>query len=536
MKPHINIFILPFIFHLLYIATGISHAVAQDLDTIYTIIFEGGYVYDGLGNRPTVADVGTIGNRIVAIGDLTGARAGHRIDVTGMAVVPGLIDIHSHADNGVFDQPLAENYTRQGVTTAIGGQDGASPYPVGAFLARLEAIPPAINFGMLVGHGTVRQVVLGNDDRDPTAAELQRMQALVAKGMEEGALGLSSGLEYTPGVYAETEELVALAQTTARYGGIYISHIRDEGGKLLESVEEVIRIGEEGDLPAQVTHHKVVGPDRWGLSEVSLGLIEKARRRGIDVASDVYPYAASSTSLSIIFPMWSLEGTEEALTERLNDAETRARIKEAIADHLNTERGGRPSVVVMANCPWNTELNGMSLADLLEERDRPVTVEGAAELAMEIQSKGGCQVVLHSMSEDDVRRIMRHPTTMIVSDGGIPAFNAGVPHPRNYGTFARVLGRYVREWKVLSFEEAIQKMTSMPARRLGFEDRGVLLAGAVADITVLDPAAVIDHATFAEPHQYATGILHVLVSGQFAIRDGEPTGLRPGRVLRNQSE
>ena len=536
MKLIFYTFCTVLVFGMLSTPSSMQRAIAQDLDDIFTVILEGGSVYDGLGNAPSVADIGILADRIVAIGDLKDRRAGIRIDVRGLAVVPGLIDIHSHADGGIIDRPLAENYTRQGVTTAIGGQDGSSPHPFGEYLARLEATPSSINFGMLVGQGTVRSLVMGNENRDPAPDELTRMQALVAEAMKEGALGLSSGLEYTPGTYAKTEEIIALARTTAYYGGIYISHIRDEGGKLLESVEEVIRIGEEGGLPAQVTHHKVVGPDRWGRSEASLRLIDEARGRGVDAASDVYPYAASSTGLTILFPGWSLEGTREAQDDRLTDPDTHTRIKDAIATHLITERGGKPSVVVMSHCTWDTSLNGKSLADLLEEQGRPVTVYEAAELAIEIQSRGGCQVVLHSMSEEDVRRIMRHPSTMIASDGGIPAYNVDVPHPRSYGSFARVLGRYVREWHVLSFEEALFKMTGLPAQRLGLKDRGVLREGAVADIAVLDPTAVIDNATFAEPHQYATGVLHVLVSGQMVLHAGEPTGTRPGRVLRNQSK
>ncbi len=502
-------------------------------DPAFTVILEDGAVYDGSGDAPVTADVGLRGDRIAAIGDLSDRQAGLRLDVSGLAVVPGFIDIHSHGDGDVFERPLAENYLRQGVTTIIGGQDGGSPYPIGEYLARLEAQPAALNVGLFVGHGTLRARVMGGEDRAPTDEEMKRMKAMVAAAMKDGAFGLSTGLEYTPGMYADTEELIRLAQVAASYGGIYISHIRDEGGRLLESVREVIRIAEEAGLPGQVTHHKVVGPDRFGRSKASLRLIDEARRRGTDVSSDVYPYAASSTGLTILFPDWSKEGGEENLATRLEDPEARPRIKTAIADHLDAERGGDPATVVMSSCSWNPALNGKSLAGILEERGRPAGVGQAAELAMELQAEGGCRVVLHSMSEEDLQRIMSHPMTMIASDGGIPAFGEGVPHPRSYGTFARVLGRYVREQHVLSFPEAIRKMTRLPAERLGLTQRGRLRVGAVADVAVLDPDTVIDHATFADPHQYATGVQHVFVAGQAVLLHEELTGARPGRALRS---
>ena len=506
----------------------------------FTVILEGGTVYDGLGGDPVVTDVGLRGERIAAIGDLSGQQAGVRIEVQGLAVMPGFIDIHSHAssssfqNSGIARQPGAENYLRQGVTTVFGGQDGGSAFPIGAFLDQLDAAPAAINFGMFVGHGTIRAQVLGGANRAPTEAELKRMQAMVRTAMQEGAFGLSSGLEYTPGLFATTEELIALAQASAPYNGLYISHIRDEGSKLLESVAEVIRVGEEGGVSAQVTHHKVIGPSRWGNTEASLRLIDEARARGVDVASDQYPYTASSTGLTILFPAWSKEGGQEALVQRMRDTQTRTRLQQEIIDHINAERGGDPSTIVTANCGWDASYNGKSLADILEEQNRPITVAQAADLAMDLQARGGCQGVFHSMSEDDVRRVMQHPMTMISSDGGIPALGVGVPHPRNYGTFARVLGHYVRDQRILSFAEAIRKMTSLPAQRLGLTARGVLRPGAYADLTVLDPATIIDNATFAQPHQYATGVHYVFVNGIAVMRDSTLTNARPGHTLRSQ--
>lgn len=508
-------------------------------DTVFTVILEGGRVYDGLGGAPVTADVGLFGDRIAALGDLAGRRAGLRVDVHGLAVVPGFVDIHSHAvrgtpeRSGLFQRPLAENYVRQGVTTAIGGPDGGSAYPIGELLAHFEVVPSAINFGTFVGHGTVRRMVLGNEARPPTPQELQRMRSLVDRAMRDGAFGLSTGLKYVPGAYAETEEVIELAKVVGRYGGIHISHMRDEGLQIFASVEETIRIGEEARIPTQITHHKIVGKDTWGQSRETLRRVDEARARGVDVSIDQYPYVASSTGLSVLFPAWALEGDEENLRARLRHPDDRARIKKAILFNLEKDRGGGDAANVMvASCSWDPTLNGKNLAQILRERHQPVNLDRAAELAMELQERGGFQGIFFAMSEDDVTRIMQYPFTMIASDGGIPAPGQGVPHPRNYGTFARILGRYVREQQVLPFHEAIRKMTSLPASRISLHDRGVLRVGAMADIAVLDPETITDVATFQQPHQYALGVRHVFVNGVAVLLDEIMTGARPGRALR----
>ncbi len=511
-------------------------------DTSYTTILSGGMLYDGLGHDPVVADIGFVGEKIVAFGDLSAFDAPVERDVTGLAVVPGFVDVHSHASgsnyarSGLRRHPEAENYIRQGVTTVIVGQDGTSAYPIDEFLKTVDRNPRTINLGTTVGHGTIRAIVMGNRDRKPTDGELKKMKSMVVESMEAGAFGLSSGLEYTPGAYAETDELIELVKAGAPFGGIYTSHMRDEGGKLLDSVAETIQIGEEGGLAPHITHHKVIGKERWGNSEASLHLLENARRRDIDVMSDVYPYTASSTGINILFPATSKEGNRQARLARLRDPEKRIFIRNDIVEHLKAERGSDPSTIVVANCTWNKDHNGKSLSAILVEREREVNLVNAAELAMELEEKGGCMGVFHSMSEDDVQRIMKHPTTMIASDGGVPSMGVGSPHPRNYGTFARVLARYVLELEVLSFDEAIRKMTSLPAFRLGMTDRGHLKVGAVADVVVLDPSAIQDHATFEKPHQYATGVQHVFVSGQAVLLDGQVTGNKPGKVLRRSRD
>lgn len=505
----------------------------------FNLVLEGGSVWKGWGSKPLVADIGIRGDRITAIGDLSGLAAEQRISVDGLAVVPGFVDVHSHAvrgtreESGIFKHPNAENYIRQGVTTVIGGPDGGSELSIGTLLNDLENTPASINFGTFIGHNTVREAVMGREDRAPTTVELNAMKQLVKRAMQDGAFGLSSGLKYIPGAYSETGEVIELAKISGAYGGIYISHMREEGLDLIKSVEETIRIGEEANLPAQITHHKAMGVEMWGASAETLALVDAANARGVDVSSDQYPYAASSTGISVLFPAWSLAGTREVQLARLSDPETRARVKEGVVFNLIHDRGGDdPSRIAIANCEWDVSLNGKNFAEVLVERGQPVNMDAAAELAMEIQENGGCSGVFHAMSEDDVARIMQHPRTMIASDGGIYVAGEGVPHPRNYGSFARVLAYYVRDTQTLSMGEAIYKMSKMPAQRIGLSDRGRIQVDAMADIAVMDLDRVQDHASFDKPHQYATGVLHVLVNGELVLKNGQMTGKRPGRSLR----
>jgi dihydroorotase/N-acyl-D-amino-acid deacylase len=505
------------------------------------VLLVGGTVYDGQDRDAVIADVGIGGDRIVAIGDLGEYPADLRLDVGGLIVAPGFIDIHSHAlranesRSGIFLWPDAENLIRQGVTSVIGGPDGSSPLPVDDSFARLEASPAAVNFGTFVGQGSIRSLVVGLDDRPATEDELQLMRDEIEKAMLSGAFGLSSGLLYAPGSFAPAEEVIELAKVAAKYNGIYISHMRNEALGLLDSVRETIRIGEEGGLPAQLTHHKAMGAPMWGRSDESLALVDAANARGVDVSIDQYPYPASSTGLRAVFPNWSLDGGNKRLNARLDDPEQRARVKEGIVFSMVNERGGNdPAKVSLANCSWNPSLNGLNLAEVLRQREVAVTIENAAELVMDLQRAGGCSCVYHAMSDEDVDRIMQHPKTMIASDGGIMAPGDGRPHPRNYGTNARVLGRYVRERGVLSMQSAIHKMTRMPADRINLSDRGRLEVGAMADVVVLNEDEVIDKASFEDPHQYAEGVHHVFVNGEAVLLDKTMTGARPGRVLRSQ--
>ncbi len=498
----------------------------------YDVLIMNGKVYDGAANPWSYADIAIKGDTIVAIGKLAGATAVTRVDAQGMAVAPGFIDIHSHGGHGLESVPTAENYLREGVTTMVEGPDGSSHVPLKPFFDKLTAHPVSINVASFIGHGTVRTQVIGLVNRQATPEELDKMRALVRQGMLDGAVGLSTGLFYVPANYANTEEVIALAKVVAPMGGFHESHMRDESDNILDAVRETIRIGEEGGLPTQITHHKIVGTRNWGRSAQTLKLVEEARARGIDVSIDQYPYTATSTGLAALFPQWSQEGGQKALVERLSAPQTRAKIKAEIVSNLAEGRGGGdPKNVVIVTCGFDKSLAGKSLRQLTEERGVPVTFENAAETAIALQTKGSCGAVYHAIGEPDVEQIMKSPYTMIASDGDIPIFGQTAPHPRSYGTFARVLGVYVRERHVISMEQAIHKMSGMPAARLQLPDRGLIKIGMKADVVVFDPGKVIDKATFEKPHQYSEGFRDVLVNGKLALRDGKVTEERAGRVL-----
>ncbi|MGE3887526.1 MAG: amidohydrolase family protein [Vicinamibacterales bacterium] len=507
----------------------------------FDLVIRGGRVVDGTGNPWFVADVGIKGDTIAAVRpglDAAGARV---IEAKGLVVSPGFVDVHSHVEpreggEDMIGNPAAENNVRQGVTTVMGGPDGGGPVDVGGFLDKVTAAKPAINVGVFIGHGSVRGEVVGQANRPATPAELEKMRELVRAGMRAGAFGLGTGLFYVPGNYAPLEEVIELARVAGEFGGIHQSHMRDEAARVLDSVRDTIAIGERGGLPTQVTHHKIIGKANWGRSVDTLRLIDEARARGVDATIDQYPYTASSTSIQGgLVPQWAQEGGREKMLAGLRDEATRGKVLEAIATNIETDRGGGdPGNVVLAACAWDPSLAGKSLAQVLRDRGRPVTIQRAAELVVEIVEKGGCSAVYHAINEEDLVRIMMHPATMIASDAapGVPVFGRNVPHPRAYGTFARVLGVYVREKKVLTLEEAVPKMSGFPAARMGLLDRGIIRPGLKADLVVFDPATVKDMATFEKPHQYAVGVSSVLVNGQLALADGKPTGTRAGTVLR----
>lgn len=498
----------------------------------YDVLITNGRIVDGTGNPWFYGNIAVKGDSIAAIGKLTGATAKETVDAHGMVVSPGFTDIHSHGRRGIFEVPTAENYLREGVTTFIEGPDGSSAVPLKPFFDRLAATPVSVNVASFIGHGSIRTEVMGLVNRKATPEEIEKMKGIARQGMLDGAVGLSTGLFYVPGNYAATEEVIELAKVVGALGGFHESHMRDETDHIVDSVKETIRIGEEGHLPTQITHHKVVGLSNWGQTATTLRLVEEARARGVDVSIDEYPYTASSTGIAALFPQWSQAGGRAALVERLDAPATREKIRNEIITNIRDGRGGGDAKnIVIASCAFDRTLAGKSLAELTRARGVAVTNENAADTAIELQRKGSCSAVYHAIGEEDVERVMKSPYTMIASDGDIPVFGQAAPHPRSYGTFARVLAVYVREKHVLTLEEAVRKMSGMPADRLNFGDRGMLKPGMKADIVIFDPAKVEDKSTFEKPHQYSAGFEYVLVNGQMTLKAGQVTAARPGRVL-----
>lgn len=499
----------------------------------YDLVLRNGRVVDGSGSPWYRADVAIRGGTIIEVAPSIRGQGSREIDVGGQVIAPGFIDVHTHADRGIFQVPTADNYVRQGVTTIIAGPDGSSALPLGPWLDSIDALPLTLNVGSMLGQGTLRGRVIGSVDRAATTAEVNRMRQLAEEAMRAGAFGLSTGLFYVPGAFTPTEEVIELARVVGQLGGVHISHIRDEAAGVVESVRETIRIGEEGGLPTQVTHHKVIGPGYWGASTRTLQLVDEARARGVDVTLDQYPYTASSTSIqAALLPTWALEGGLARAQARLADPAQRARIRDESARIIELERGGgNPENVVLADCSWDPSLAGRTLGDVIELRGLERSLHGAADAAFWLTEQGGCQAVFHAIDEQDVARIMRHPASMIASDGEVVVFGRARPHPRSYGTFARVLSVYVREQGVLSLEEAVRKMSAFPAQRLGLTDRGLVRPGMTADLAVFDPTRVRDLATFEDPHQYAVGFALVIVNGEIVVETDRVTEARPGRVL-----
>ena len=509
-----------------------QHATARQggLQPAFDLIIAGGQIVDGSGSPWVRGDVGISAGRIARIGSLAAATATRRIDASGLIVAPGFIDPHAHAREGLFTLPTAEGYLYQGITTVVDGNDGSSPLPLEPFLAKAEAARFSPNLAMFAGHGSIRQQVMGSANRKATPAEIEKMQALVRDAMRSGALGLSTGLAYVPGTYSATDELIALSVTARSLGGIYTSHMRDEGAGVLDSVKETLQIGEGARIPVHISHHKVGGRRQFGQSVQSLALLDAARARGVDVTFDVYPYTASHTGLSLIFPRWAL--ADDGLNARLANPKMRGEVKNGMLDFIEERFGDDPARIQLARCGFDPSLGGKTIADLLTAAGQPLTQPAAAEMVIELQLKGGCSAIFHAYDEADVERLMRSPLAIIGSDGSLTRLGDGAPHPRAFGTYPRVLGRYVRDRTVLGLEDAVRKMTSFPAARLGLADRGLLREGFAADVTVFDAATIADRATFTDPHHYSEGIRYVLVNGVLVMDHGTHTGAMPGKVLR----
>jgi N-acyl-D-amino-acid deacylase len=530
----------------------------------FDLVIKNGRVIDGTGSPYCRSDIGIVKGKIVKIGRIN-TRAPKEIDANNLIVSPGFIDLHSHTDMFILPFPEAESFILQGVTTQVGGNCGLGLAPINKktlpllqrylepslqvgydygwdwntlanLYERIEKQGTSINLIPLVPQGAVRLAVKGFDTTPASKSEMRQMKKLVAEGLEWGAFGMSTGLIYAPGSYSTTEELIELASVLPEYGGIYASHIRNEGVRLMESAEEAIKIGELNDIPVQISHFKAAGKANWGKVNATLRELERARARGVPVSCDVYPYIAGSSAISSALPIWSLEGGIEKMLTRLEDKEQRRHI----IDDLKSGKGdGGTSLsssgwggIFIAGCRSDTSYEGKSLEQILREKGRlDDPYDGFLDWLIEV--KGNARSVSFYGSEDDLRTVMTHPLACIGSDGRAMTPKAGGrPHPRFYGTFPRVLGKYVREEKLFSLEEAVRKMTSLPATFFGIQDRGILREGLAADITVFDPEKIIDKATYENPHQYAEGISYVVVNGEVVVDNGKHTGKRPGKILK----
>jgi len=494
----------------------------------YDVVISGGLIYDGTGSAPYEADIGITDGQIKTIGRIK-ISGDENIDAEGLFVAPGFIDIHTHCDRGLQVDELknAKNYLTQGVTTVVTGNCGGGTYRVEEFFSKLDSQGIGPNVIHLVGHGTVRSVVMGQEAREPTADELEQMKKLIAQGMEGGAAGFSTGLFYAPGSFSKTEEIVKLALTVKEYSGIYASHIRDESNYtigLKESIKEAIAIGEQAGIPVEISHIKALGRPVWGQSAEVCEIIERARERGVKVYADQYPYMASSTGLSAaVIPRWVQAGGE--VKNKLNDPELLPRIKKEIAENID-RRGGAESLVIVS-FPKNRDFAGKNLLEISRMMKKPVV-----ETALYLVLNGSPSVISFNMTESDLEYFMKRPYVMAGSDGDIQIPGRSFPHPRSYGTFTRKIRKYVIENKWITMEQAIRAATGLPAEVLGLDDRGRLKKRCAADIIVFDPDEISDKATYENPHQYSVGIRFLVINGEVVIEDGSYNGKLAGKPIR----
>ena len=507
-------------------------AAAADFD----VLIRNGRVIDGTGNPWYRADVGVKNGRIAAIGNLAAKSADSTIDAANRVVTPGFIDVHTHVEGAVELNPMGANYLLDGVTTIVTGNCGGSRVDLKTWFEKLETIKLGLNLATLIGHNSVRSEVMGGANRLANDEEIAKMQALVDKAMQDGAVGFSTGLIYIPGTYSDTREVVALGRAAGKYNAVYASHMRDEGAKVKDAITEAVTVGREAGLRVQISHFKIDTPRLWGSSKDSIALVEEFRKQGVDVVVDQYPYDHSSTNLAITLPSWALADNPKAVEERLKSPETRQRVATEMKQRL-AELGHKDySYAIVANYGADAALNGKNISEINKAAGRQATLDNEVETILQMIVKGGAQMVYHSMGMEDVERILRYPNTAIASDGGIREFGSGMPHPRSYGTNARVLAEFVRVRGTLTLEDAIRRMTSLPARTFRFNDRGLLRVGFAADLLIFDPAKVKDLSTYPDPHHYSEGFDHVFVNGVAVVNEGKLNENRPGRILRHNAE
>ncbi len=503
---------------------------AQDFD----LVIRHARIIDGTGAPAIDGDLAVRGDRIAAIGKFEG-KGRTEIDAAGRVLAPGFIDVHTHSEE-ILELPVAENFLRMGVTLIVAGNCGSSRVDVGEFFAAIERKKIAINFATLIGQGSVRfQVMGGSFARPPTAQEMSKMRDLVDRAMRDGAVGMSTGLIYLPGTFTKTPEIVELAKVVAAHGGIYTSHMRHEDSRIIEALDEVVTVAREAHLPAEVSHLKLSGPTAWGRADEIIAYLDRARASGLAITEDVYAYTASSTGIGDnLIDAQFLEGGRARYRERLADPAQKARMLADMKSFIERGKRGDYTYAVIASFKADPRINGKTIpqaAKLLRGSD---SLDDQIETILDIEARGGAQGVFHGINEQDLQKFMAQPLTMIASDSGIREFGNAVPHPRGYGNNARVLGRYVRELKVLSLEDAVRKMTSLPAKTFKLGQRGELKPSYLADLVIFDPATVTDPSTFDDPHHYAVGFGDVIVNGVPVIRDAKLTDARPGGPVRLQ--
>lgn len=503
-------------------------SISQQAD----IIIRNGKLLDGTGNSWRIADIAIQSNKIISIGKLTDWKAIKEINAIGLYIAPGFIDVHTHIENDEVKNPEAGNFIYDGVTTVVTGNCGLSEPDLERYFKLVDSVKVSVNVAALIGHNDVRKAVMGSANRLPTEEELLRMESIVEKAMKDGAVGMSTGLIYIPGTYSETSEIVRLAKVVSKYGGVYASHMRNEGDSVIPAIDEALHIGREANLPVQISHFKLSGQQNWGRSNETLAKIIAARQDGLDVTIDQYPYTASSTSLSTILPDWILADGYDSIRARLKIPSLRTKATNDILTNLAKRKLEHFGYAVVAYFKDDTTVNGKSIEQINLLKGRKHTKEDEVETIFDMMVKGGASMVFHGMSEDDVKYIMQYPFNMFASDASIRVWNQGNPHPRGYGTNARVLGKYVREEKIISLEEAIRRMTSLPAQKFQLKDRGLLKVGYAADIVIFDEKEVKDLSTFDKPHQFSTGFHYVIVNGNITLEDGKHTGVREGKVLK----
>jgi N-acyl-D-amino-acid deacylase len=514
---------------ILALAMLVNTAFAQDAD----IVIRNGKVLDGTGNSWFYADVAVKNGKVFKIGKHLSLKGTKEINAEGLMVAPGFIDVHTHIEGDEIKNPLASNFIYDGVTSVVTGNCGSSRADIGKYFKMLDSMKLAINVASLIGHNDVRRAVVGTANRDVTPEELEKMKAIVDKAMKDGAVGMSTGLIYIPGTYTKTPEIVELAKVAAKYNGVYASHMRSEGDAIVDAINEALTVGKEANIPVEISHFKVSGQHNWGRSKETVAMIEEARRNGLEVTIDQYPYTASSTSLSTLIPEEYLSDGQDSIRARLSNPAIRKNASAQMLKSLKKRKLKHFSYAVVASYNADSTMNGKSIEEINVLMGRKHKAKDEAETIMDMQMKGGAGMVFHGMSEDDIKYIMKYPYNMFASDASIRVFNSGVPHPRGYGTNARVLSKYVRDEKVISLEEAVRRMTSLPAQKFNLNDRGLLREGYAADIVIFNSNEVKDNSTFDKPHQYTSGFKYVLVNGKMALENGIQLNERNGQILKN---